>query len=287
MILNISGRTDIVAFYTPWLMNRLAEGYVMVRNPYNSHSISQIYFKDVDLIVFCTKDPRPILPYLKDISIPYVFQVTFTPYHQDIEPGVRNKKAILKAILELDHPILRYDPILINERYTVDYHIRAFTKLCEIVDGKVDRIILSFVDEYRNVKRHVNDLNLKQVDEQTKEKLLSSFVTVARQHGIVLQSCYEGDLSRFGVSNEPCLSVTEAFHLTGKIFPKWKARSCGCVSMVDIGDYNCCKHYCRYCYANYDESKIASNCLLHDPNNDVLIGSLDKYDIIKRRRTVF
>lgn len=27
MILNISGRTDIVAFYSDWLMNRLKEGY--------------------------------------------------------------------------------------------------------------------------------------------------------------------------------------------------------------------------------------------------------------------
>ena len=61
MILNVSGRTDIVAFYSNWFMNRLKEGYVLVRNPYYKTLVSKIYFKDVDAIVFCTKNPIPIL----------------------------------------------------------------------------------------------------------------------------------------------------------------------------------------------------------------------------------
>ena len=46
MILNVSGRTDIVAFYTKWFMNRYKEGYVMVRNPFNYHLVNEIYFED-------------------------------------------------------------------------------------------------------------------------------------------------------------------------------------------------------------------------------------------------
>ena len=83
MILNISGRTDIVAFYTKWLMNRYKEGYVETRNPFYPKMISRIYFKDVDLLVFCTKNPLPIIPYLKEISQPILFHVTITPYHKD------------------------------------------------------------------------------------------------------------------------------------------------------------------------------------------------------------
>ena len=52
MILNVSGRTDIVAFYTPWFINRLKEGYVDVRNPFYKKQVSRIYFIDVDLIYF-------------------------------------------------------------------------------------------------------------------------------------------------------------------------------------------------------------------------------------------
>lgn len=67
MILNISGRTDIVAFYSEWLMNRFLEGYVDVRNPFYPKLVSRIYFENVDLLVFCTKNPLPILNYLDKI----------------------------------------------------------------------------------------------------------------------------------------------------------------------------------------------------------------------------
>ena len=69
MILNVSGRTDIVAFYSDWFMKRYKEGYVDVRNPFYPNQISRIYFDKVDMIVFCTKNPHPIIPYLKEIKI--------------------------------------------------------------------------------------------------------------------------------------------------------------------------------------------------------------------------
>ena len=98
MILNVSGRTDIVAFYTKWFMKRLEEGYVDVRNPFNRNLVSRIYFEDVDAIMFCTKNPLPIIPYLKDIHKPIIFHVTLTPYKNDIEVNVPNKKDIIEGI---------------------------------------------------------------------------------------------------------------------------------------------------------------------------------------------
>ena len=84
MILNVSGRTDIVAFYTDWFMNRIKEGYVDVRNPIAPKLISRISFSDVDLILFCTKNPIPILKHLKSIDKPILFHITLTPYKKDI-----------------------------------------------------------------------------------------------------------------------------------------------------------------------------------------------------------
>ena len=52
MILNASGRTDIVAFYSNWFMNRLKEGYVLVRNPYYKTLVSKIYFYLLDCFLF-------------------------------------------------------------------------------------------------------------------------------------------------------------------------------------------------------------------------------------------
>ena len=69
MILNVSGRTDVVAFYSKWFLNRYKEGFVDVRNPFNEKLVSRIFFDDVDLIVFCTKNPIPILNHLKEINL--------------------------------------------------------------------------------------------------------------------------------------------------------------------------------------------------------------------------
>ena len=136
MILNISGRTDIVAFYSDWLMNRFQDGYIDVRNPFNNKMVSRIMLDDVDLIFFCTKNPIPILDKIEKIKKPIYFHITLTGYKEDIEPNVPDKKEIIEAIKKLskiigkDNIVIRYDPILLNEKYTVDYHIKAFEKVC-------------------------------------------------------------------------------------------------------------------------------------------------------------
>ena len=78
-----------------------------------------------------------------------------------------------------------------------------------------------------------------------------------------------------------------AYQLTGKIYKEeWRARKekkCHCVSMVDIGVYNTCKHFCKYCYANFDEKEVNSNFLNHNVNSSLLIGQIEDSDIIKVR----
>ena len=105
MILNVSGRTDIVAFYMPWFMNRIKEGYFDVRNPFNRKLVSRIFMEDVDAIIFCTKNPRPLVEHLDEIRIPIVVQVTLTSYTSDIEPNVPDKKKTIECIKEISERI--------------------------------------------------------------------------------------------------------------------------------------------------------------------------------------
>ena len=81
-----------------------------------------------------------------------------------------------------------------------------------------------------------------------------------------------------------CVGKELAYKLTGRNYKKWNARNCGCVEMVDIGVYNSCKHFCKYCYANYDEKKVLQNYKLHDENSSLLVGNLEKDDVIKIRK---
>ncbi len=295
MILNISGRTDIVAFYSDWLMNRLDEGFVDVRNPFNPKMVSRIMMEDVDLLFFCTKNPAPILDKLKDIKKKVYFHVTLTSYKKDIEPNIPPKKDIIKAIKKLsniigkENLVIRYDPIFISDEYNLNYHVKAFDKLFELLDGYVCKILIHFIDDYKNVRNNYNTLKYRKLTEKDYETIGRSFSESAKKHNIVVHTCNEErDLTEFGFIKDDCISKELAFKITGKIYKKkWKARKdliCQCVEMVDIGVYNSCKHFCKYCYANYDEKKVSNNYNKHNPKSSLLIGELSDDDIIKIRK---
>ncbi len=293
MILMVSGRTDIIAFYSTWFMNRLKEGYIDVRNPFNKKLVSRINMDNVDLIFFCTKNPIPIVDKLKDINKKVYFHVTLTPYNKDIEPNVPNKKEIIKAIKKIskiigkENMVVRYDPIFISKKYTLEYHKKAFNKLCSLLDGYVEKILISFLDEYKNVLNNRHILKYLPFTEEDYKEIGLYFSKVAAEHNIKVHTCFEKrDLTEFGFIKDDCMSKELAFKLTNKIYKEQnirKGKLCHCVTMVDIGDYNTCRHFCRYCYANYDEKKVQNNSKLHNPNSSLLIGELQKDDIIKER----
>lgn len=294
MILNVSGRTDIIAFYCEWFMNRYKEGFLDVRNPFYHKMVSRIYFEDVDAILFCTKNPIPIISHLKEINKPIIFHVTLTPYKNDIEPNVPSKKAIIEAIKELssiigiDNLYIRYDPIFLSDKYNIKYHIKAFEKMCSLLEGYIKQIIVSFIDDYKNVRKNEKTLNFRNFTESDYENIGTSFSKSAKQHGMTVQTCFENrNLIEYGFKKGECLSHELAYKLTGKKYKSWnvrKEKKCNCVQMVDIGVYNSCKHFCKYCYANYDELKVESNFKNHSPNSSLLVGTLLSDDIIKVRK---
>lgn len=272
----------------------MEEGFVDVRNPIVPRCVSRIYFDDVDLIVFCTKNPHPILEYLSNIKKPIIFQVTLTSYKNDIEVNVNNKRQVIEDIkvlsnvLGIDNVYVRYDPIFLSDVYTLDYHIKAFQRLCEAIDGYVKKIIVSFLDDYKNVRKNMNTLRVKNFKNEDFKRLGLSFSEIAKKHNMSVQTCSEyNNLSEYGFLVDDCVSKQIAFEKTNKKYPKWASRNnkyCNCVQMVDIGEYNTCKHYCKYCYANFDEAKIRERNLNHNVNSSLLIGELTSDDEIKIRR---
>ena len=294
MILNISGRTDIVAFYSNWLINRLEEGFIDVRNPFNPKLVSRIMIDDVDLLFFCTKNPIPILDKIKDIKKKVYFHVTLTSYKKDIEPNLPPKKDIIEAIKKLssiigkDNLVIRYDPVFINDNYTLEYHVKAFDELCNLLDGYVEKILISFIDDYKNVRKNFKILNYRELNENDYKVIGTSFSNSAKKHNIKVHTCAEiRNLIEYGFIKDECMSKELALKLTGKTYKKWKARKnvpCECVEMVDIGVYNSCKHFCKYCYANFDEKQVNENYQKHNPKSSLLIGELKEDDIIKIRK---
>ncbi len=294
MILNVSGRTDIVAFYSKWFMNRYREGFLDVRNPFQPKFVSRIYFEDVDAILFCTKNPIPILKDISEIQKPILFHITLTPYQKDIEPSVPPKGQIIEAIKKISSMIgkkyvyVRYDPIFLSEKYDINYHIKSFEHLCTLLDGFVEHIIISFLDDYKNVQKNKPILKNNPFLESDYEAIGKNFSAIAHVHNMTIQTCCEKkNLVEYGFDKKECLSHTLAFQLTGKTnFKTWKARgnNCKCVEMVDVGVYNTCSHFCKYCYANYDEKQVEENRKNHIDTSSLLIGKLKDDDVIKIRK---
>lgn len=294
MILFASGRTDIPAFYSNWFINRVKAGFVDVRNPFNQKLVSRIYFSDVDLIMFCSKNPLPMINKLDTLNVPVLFHVTITPYSKDVEPNILDKRLIIEGVkklslvLGIDNVVVRYDPIFLSDKYNVDYHIKAFDKLCKNLNGYVNKIIVSFMDEYKNVRSNKNILKYRTFTREDYKKIGEAFSKSAMDNGMSVQTCFEDeDLTQYGFVKGECLSHELAYILTGKKFKSSnvrKEKKCECVQMVDIGDYNSCMHMCKYCYANYDEKAVSNNFERHDDNSSLLIGSIQRDDVIKVRK---
>ena len=294
MILNVSGRTDVVAFYSKWFMNRWRAGFFDVRNPFNPKLVSRLRVEDVDLVMFCTKNPAPIIPFLKEINKPIIFHITLTPYKNDIEVNVKDKSLVIEDIRKLSEIIpkknivVRYDPIFINDKYTIDYHLKAFERVCYLLSGYVNKMLISFLDEYKNVKKNIEALKPKRLTEEDYAKIGLGFAKIARKYGMTVQTCYEErNLIEYGFVKADCLGQKQVFELTGKAFPigHWRGGDlCKCVEMADVGAYNTCPHFCKYCYANYSEDDIKKNIKLHNPESSLLLGELNPDDEIKIRK---
>ena len=306
MILFVSGRTDILSYYPEWFIKRVEEGFIDTRNPFNDKLVSRIDFKMVDIIVFCSKNPKPFLRYLPRLekalpNVEFIFQITITPYKEDIEPVIAKvKKDVIESVKYLskrygkDNILIRFDPIFKSEKYPLSYHLKAFSHLLDVLDGYINKVNISFIDLYKNVlKNNEKFLHIEQLEEKDYEFIGIEFSKVAQIHNVSLFTCGEkNDLVKYGFSKDSCLSFAQAKEILakyGKGYVKLKKQTnrnnsyCDCVQMVDIGAYNSCLSFCRYCYANYDEKKVKENYANHNKNSSLLIGEIKEDDEIKYR----
>lgn len=298
MLLSVSRRTDIPAYYADWFFARLREGFVLVRNPVNPHSVARVSLlpEVIDGIVFWTKNPVPMLDRLDALSgYPYYFQFTLTSYGTDIEPGIPGKgRVLLPAFQRLsdkigpDRVIWRYDPILLNPAYTAAYHEKTFDRMARRLQGYTDTCVLSFIDDYKSTARNAQALRLSPLPEATMRRLAASLSGIARGYGIAVNACAEAlDLTAEGVVRAACVDAARMTRISGQALragrDKNQRPACGCSASIDLGAYNTCPGGCLYCYANYDDRKIPRQTALHDPAGPLLFGTVGPEDTVYER----
>ncbi len=299
MIISATRRTDIPSYYGEWFVNRLQEGYVLIQNPYNDNRYSKAILtrEAVDIIVFWTKNPMPFfkyLPIIEEMCYPYYFEYTLTPYSKQIESGLPRKRELLKSFINLSKRIgkkrvvWRYDPIIISDTYSIDYHRECFSYMAKTLGSYTDRCVISFVDSYKNVTARMGKDPAYNMTKNNIFAIAEIFGEIANEHGIDLFTCSEEmDLKQFNIEHGACIDKTLIEQILGQNIiagkDKNQRKECGCIESIDIGTYNCCANGCSYCYALTNEKKALFNMQRHNPNLPVLIGEVKVDAIITTR----
>jgi hypothetical protein len=264
----------------------------------NTHQISKINLEPdaVDCIVFWSKNPKPMFSRLQHIKeYAYYFQFTLNPYDADMEAALPSKRETLEAFKELSdiigpqRVIWRYDPVLLNKKYTVAYHIDKFYEFANILKGYTGKAIFSFIDFYKKI---AGNIKLFEIDEMTNEEkniIADNFSRIAIESRLSIDACAEGvDLSKYNIARARCVDGRLIAKITGNAFIAKKDKNqrleCGCAGSVDIGEYNSCSNGCVYCYANYNQNIVSNNIKKHNQFSPLLIGEVNNIDIINERK---
>ena len=297
MIISASRRTDIPAFYHRWFMNRIREGFLLTRNPFNASQIKRVSLEpqDVDALVFWTRNAEPLIKHLpKLFEFNYYFQYTITGYPKALEGHLPSTYQSIETFMRLSDIIgpskiiWRYDPILVSNLTPLSEHKRKFHKIASLLAGKTYKVVISFVDLYTKTERglkSVPSLNYRDLTANQGEliDLCRFMVEVCQQYNLAIETCAEGiDLTDIGIQPGKCIDDELIKHVFGidtahRKDPNQRTE-CGCVKSIDIGSYNTCLHGCKYCYATYSETSVQKNRLKHDPSSPFLLGGIEDVD---------
>jgi DNA repair photolyase len=298
MIISASRRTDIPAFYSDWFMNRVREGYFYRVNPFNSNQVSGFSLKteDVDAICFWTKNPAPLMKHLDELDdrrLNFYFQFTLNPYGREFEPHVPPIEERIATFRELagrigpEQMVWRYDPVILTSLTPISWHLEQAERIADLIQDATRRLVFSFYDFYGKGQGRLNkafqgsgilleDITAPEHTESL-EEVARGFKEIADRHSLQIFSCSEAvELADIGIEHGACIDGTLIRELFGSKpalnKDKNQRQACGCVESVDMGIYNTCHFRCSYCYANFNEGMIASNCREHFPNSPSLLG---------------
>lgn len=298
MLISASRRTDIPALFADWFYQRIAEQYVLVRNPVNQHQVSRISLTPdvVDGIVFWTKNPTPMLSGLDKLAgYPYYFQFTCNGYGPEIEGKLSAQREeiqtaffILADKIGPQRIIWRYDPILLSQDYTMDYHVRQFDTLCNRLKKCTATCTISFLDGYRHINSRLARLGVMPLSAKQMNLLAGQLAAVADAHGITVSSCAEEiNLTQLGIGHGRCIDAKMFENIAGIPLQvgkdPYQRPACGCAASVDIGAYNTCTNQCCYCYANRSDTQVQQSAAGYSVNSPLLCSRLHENDIVRRR----
>ena len=229
VIVSASRSTDIPAFYSDWFVERFngGNGYVKWFNPFNNVPL-YVGFKRTRLIVFWSKNPRPMLerlPNRKECPLDvidasgrnYYFQFTLNDYDvEKIEPHVPPIEERIETFKRLakrlgrDRVVWRFDPLILSDSLTVAKLLEKVERLGDRLAESTSRLVFSFIDiaAYKKVAANLERGGIKAREflPGEMEEIAGRIGELAKGWGIKAATCGEiKDLERFGIEHNRCI----------------------------------------------------------------------------------
>lgn len=285
VIVSASRATDIPAFYARQFFDKLDKGYTIWTNPYNGKN-SYVSFANTRFIVFWSKNPAPLLPYLprlKELGIRFYIQFTLNDYDTEgLEPYVPkliNRIETFKRIVDtygIGHAVWRFDPLILTDKIGIDKLLKKIRNIGMQLKGYTEKLVFSFADirGYKKVDANLSRFGIN-YSEWTETKMIEftqklSALNSSELH-LQLATCAEPlDLKQFGIEHNRCIDpdLISCLAPDDAVLQMWlfgatkdggQRTACGCILSKDIGRYNTCPHGCLYCYANTSPQSAATN----------------------------
>lgn len=219
VIISASRATDIPTFYADWFMSRWEAGYIKWINPFNNQPL-YVSFKNVRVVVFWTKNPRPMFKYLDymDKNIPnYYFQFTLNDYDKELfEAKVPSVESRIKTFIELSNRlgkkrvVWRYDPLILTDTMDVTELLRRVKNIGDQLKDYTQKLVISFADigAYKKVennlkKEHVNYIEFTH---ESMEALAKGLQELNKEWGFEIGTCTEKiDLEKYDIVHNKCV----------------------------------------------------------------------------------
>ena len=293
MIISASRRTDIPSSHNKWFLNRLKEKFVITQNPISKNKFYKIPLNKniVDIIVFWSKNPNiDFLKEVKDLGYEFYINFTITPYEKNIEKNIPDKNLLIKNFQKIsklfgkEKIVWRYDPIILNDDFDINYHINNFNNFADSLNGYTDECIFSFIQIYKKIKDNIKNTD----NNEDKTLLIKAIKEISEKNNIKLKACSQ-DFYNIIIEKSACIDKERIQKILGYNIKEKKDKSqrklCNCIESIDIGMYNTCPNECIYCYAN------SKNILKdYDINNPILsnknLNNNENIDIIERKTII-
>ena len=289
MIISASFRTDIPAHYGAWFLRRLDAGFAMVNSPYGGPEYRVgLAPGEADGFVFWTRNAGPFIPILNEVKrreFPFVVQFTVTGAPRVLEPGTLDTEASIAQMREIRRrfgpraAVWRYDPIVVSDATTPDWHRANFARLACTLRGAVDEAVISFAEPYRKTARNLaaalSGAGLAWRDPPAAERraLVADLAAIAAHEGLRLTLCTQPALLPGAAEAARCIDAARLSDVAGRAIAartKGNRPGCLCAESRDIGAYDTCAQGCAYCYAVSGRARAQGALKAHDPARDNL-----------------